>query len=96
MSLGGGFGNIEDLKEGEGEYVSDYLDHCWIAGMKRADLEDVLGLCGMTLETEINMYSTVISGQVEDNNVSLLMKSLLAMLKRTLSCAKKNKEVAYV
>ena len=79
LTLGGGFGNISDLEAGEGAYMSEYLDQCWIAGMKGRDFKDMLSLCGMTMDTKVNLFHTTISGHVEDNDASLLMKSLLAV-----------------
>ena len=79
LSLNGGYGNIEKLERGEGAYMSDYLQCCWVAGMKYSDFKAVLNLSGMTLDTKVKMYKTIFSGQVEDRNVSLLMKSLLAV-----------------
>ena len=59
--------------------MSEYLDQCWIAGMKGRDFKDMLSLCGMTMDTKVNLFHTTISGHVEDNDASLLMKSLLAV-----------------
>ena len=80
LALDGGFGYIEDLEAGEGAYISDYHDNCWIAGMKSSDFKETLSLCGMTMQTKVNMFNTVISGHVEGNNASLMMKSLLAVV----------------
>ncbi len=80
MLLNGGFGNIVNLERGEGAYMSDYIDLCWIAGMKGSDFKDVLSLAGMTMDTGVSMFSTNICGQVENRNVSLLMKALLAVV----------------
>lgn len=79
MSLGGGYANIDDLKRGEGAYQSDYMDCCWIAGMKGSDFKSLLNLAGMTLDTKVNLFNTVLFGQVEDRNADLLMKALLAI-----------------
>lgn len=79
MSLNGGFGNIENLESGEGAYMSEYLDHCWISGMKGSYFKDVLNLSGMTLNTKVGLLNTVISGQVENRNATLMIKALLAV-----------------
>lgn len=79
LSLGSGYGNVPDLERGEGAYMSEYLDNCWIAGMKGSYFRELLNLSGMTMDTKVNLFSTVISGQVEDRNAALLMKSLLAV-----------------
>lgn len=79
MSLNGGYGNVEDLKRGEGAYMSDYLDCCWIAGMKGSDFKELLSLSGMSMDAQVNLFNTVISGYVDNENVPLLMKALLAV-----------------
>lgn len=79
MSLRSGFGNVSDLERGEGAYMSDYLDLCWIAGVKGTCFQDLLNLSGMTMDTKVNLFNTVISGHVEDRDAALLMKSLLAV-----------------
>lgn len=79
MSLGSGYGNVSDLERGEGAYMSDYLDNCWVAGMKGAYFRELLSISGMTMDTKVNLFNTVISGQVEDRDAALMMKSLLAV-----------------
>lgn len=79
LSLNGGFGNVEDLESGEGACMSDYLDYCWIDGMKGRYFKNLLMLSGMTMESRVDMFSTVISGKVRDRNASLMMKALLAV-----------------
>lgn len=79
MSLSGGFGNVGDLSQGEGAYMSDYLDHCWIAGMKASYFMEALSLSGMSMDVKVGLLNTVISGKVENRNASLLIKSLLAV-----------------
>lgn len=79
MSLRGGFGNVANLEKGEAAYMSDYLDHCWIAGMRSSYFKELLNLSGMTMDVQVGMLNTVLSGQVENRNASLLLKSLLAV-----------------
>ena len=79
MSLNGGYGNIENLERGEGAYMSDYLDHSWIAGMKGAGFKDVLNLSGMTMNVKVGLLNTSLYGHVDDRNAGLLLKSLLAV-----------------
>lgn len=78
LSLNGGYGNVPELKKGEGRFFSDYADLCWISGMKGGNFKHILDLSGMTMDTRVNMYNTVISGKVQDRNAHLLMKGLLA------------------
>ena len=79
LSLRGGFGSVEDLERGEGAYMSEYMDQCWISGMKASDFKEMLGLAGMSMDVQVGLFNTVLSGKVEDNNAGLLMKSLLAV-----------------
>lgn len=79
LSLNGGLANIENLERGEGAYISDYHDLCWISGMKGSSFKRLLDLAGMTLNTKVDISSTVISGQVKDRNAGLMMKALLAV-----------------
>lgn len=79
LSLNSGYANVEDLERGEGAYMSDYLDCCWIAGMKGAYFKDLLKLSGMTMNTRVGLSGTVLSGQVSDRNAHLMMKGLLAV-----------------
>lgn len=78
MSLNGGYGNVPELRKGEGRFMSAYADLCWISGMKGECFKQILDLSGMTMDTQVNMFNTVISGRVHDRNAHLLMKSLLA------------------
>ena len=78
MSLNGGYGNIPDLNKGEGRFISDYADLCWIAGMKGASFKNLLDLSGMTMNTQVNMFNTAVSGKVSDRNAHLMMKALLS------------------
>jgi predicted Zn-dependent peptidase len=79
LSLNGGYANIENLERGEGAYMSDYLDCCWISGMKGRDFKNLLKLSGMTMNARVGLSKTIISGQVSDRNADLLMKGLLAV-----------------
>jgi hypothetical protein len=92
MSLNGGIADIGDLERGEGAYISDYMDCCWISGMKGRDFRNMLELSGMTLNTRVNLHNTVISGQVNDRNASLMMKGLLAV---ACSCRPDSTSVRY-
>ena len=78
MSLNGGYGNVPDLKKGEGRFMSDYAGLCWISGMKSECFSQLLDLSGMTMDTKVNMFNTVISGKAQDRNAHLMMKGLLA------------------
>jgi hypothetical protein len=59
--------------------MSDFIDNSWICGMRGREFKDLLHLSGMTLKSRVNLYNTVISGQVKDRNAGLMMKGLLAV-----------------
>ena len=79
LALNGGYGSIADLSSGEGAFLSDYLDLCFIAGLKASDFKSILASEGMTMSTTVNLSNTLVSGYAPEKNVSLLMRSLLAL-----------------
>lgn len=79
LAMNGGYGSIRSLSKGEGAFMSDYLDLCHVAGMKGRDFKDMLCLSGITLDEQVNLSNVIISGQVNDDNLPLLLKSLLAV-----------------
>ena len=79
MSLNGGYGNVESLRRGEGSYLSDYFKCCWIAGMKASDFNEMLALAGVKMDLRSTLFHTFITGEVEDRNAALMMRSLLAV-----------------
>ena len=85
LALRGGFGDIPDLARGEGAFMSDYLDLCTISGMKSDDFRKALLLAGITVDAQVNLSNVIITGQVRDRNMTLLMRTLLAVAnERTL------------
>lgn len=78
LAMNGGFGDVPGLSKGEGAYMSDYQDWCYVAGMKSKDFKDVLSLAGITMNSQVNLSNIMINGVVADGNAPLLMKSLLA------------------
>ena len=79
LALNGGYGSIPDLSSGEGAFLADYLDLCFIAGLKAADFKSILASEGITMNATVNLSNTLISGYAPENNISLLMRSLLAL-----------------
>lgn len=79
LALNGGYGSIPDLSSGEGAFLADYLDLCFIAGLKAADFKSILASEGITMNATVNLSNTLVSGYAPENNMSLLMKSLLAL-----------------
>ena len=79
LALNGGYGDIRELAEGEGAYISDYLGLCNISGMKARDFMNVLQLAGITMEAQVNLSNVMISGTAGESEVPLLMRALLAI-----------------
>lgn len=79
LAMNGGYGSVKSLSRGEGAFMSDYLDLCHISGMKGRDFKDLLCLSGITMDEWVNLSDVVISGEVADGNLPLLLKSLLAV-----------------
>lgn len=79
LAMNGGYGDVPDLAKGEGAFMSDYLDLCNISGMKARDFKRALLLAGITMRQQVNLSNIMISGEVRDANVPLLMKALLAV-----------------
>lgn len=79
FALNGGYGSIPDLSSGEGAFLADYLDLCFIAGLKASDFKSILASEGITMNATVNLSNTLISGYAPEDNISLLMKSLLAL-----------------
>lgn len=85
LAMNGGYGDLPDLDRGEGAFMSDYLDLCTISGMKAADFRKALLLAGITIDAQVNMSNVIVTGQARDRNVTLLMRTLLAVAnERTL------------
>lgn len=79
LAMNGGYGDVADLAKGEGAFMADYLDLCNISGMKARDFKRALLLSGITMKQQVNLSNIMISGEVRDGNVPLLMKALLAL-----------------
>ena len=80
LSLNGGYASISGLEPGEGAYMSDFLDCCRIGGMKARDFRDSLREQGMTLNARVNVSNTILSGQVPDDKMELLIQTLIAVM----------------
>ena len=88
LALNVGYGSVDGLRKGEGAFMSDFLDLCYISGMKSADFKKVLSLSGVTMDQKVSVTDIIVRGEVSDRNIPLLMKSLLAVVnERTLDTA---------
>ena len=80
LALNGGYMSVPDLLPGEGAFISDFPMLCRIAGAEAPDFLDALKEKGITMDFKVNMSNTLISGCLQDDNIPLLMESLLAFL----------------
>lgn len=80
LALNGGYGTIPDLSEGEGAFLSDYPDLCFIAGLKAVDFKSILASAGITMDTQVTLSNTMVNGYAPEGRVRFLLKSLLALV----------------
>lgn len=83
LALNGGYADIADIEEGEGPFISDYLYNCRYNGIRADKFMDMLSVAGLTMKPRVNLSNTMISGQVLDNDVDLLMNTLLTIAQGT-------------
>lgn len=79
LALNGGYGSIPDLDAGEGAYLSDYLDLCYVAGLKGTDFRKLLAAERIDMQTRVNLSNTLVNGYAPKEKMGLLMKSLAAL-----------------
>lgn len=78
MAMNGGYGEVDGLGRGEGAFMSDYPQLCYISGLKGRDFKKLLRSLDMTMDTRVNPTNTMVSGKVPKKRMQLLMRSLLA------------------
>lgn len=79
LALNGGYAGIPDLAEGEGAFMSDILSLSEIAGMQGDVFKAFLQRYGITMDLRVTMSNTLMEGRLPKDEMSLLMKSLLAV-----------------
>lgn len=79
MALNGGYGSIEDLEDGEGAFVGDYLGLCRIGGLEGTAFRDLLMSKGMTFDTKVGLTKTQISGKAPADSTERVIQLLLAL-----------------
>lgn len=82
LALNGGYGNIRNLSKGEGAYMKDYFDLYRVAGMSGEEFRLALEMKDMTMDSQVNLSNTIISGSLPESGVDLLMGALLAVANR--------------
>lgn len=80
LMLNGGYGNLSDIRTGDGAYMSDYLDFCTIGGVSADVFKDELRKKGMTMDFKVNVSNTTIKGIAPDDGLESLLKVLLTVL----------------
>lgn len=80
LVLNGGYGNIEDLREGEAPYLSEYLDMCRIGGIDATSFRDAARRRGMTMDFKVNHSNTCLKGRIPYDELEYLLRSLTTIL----------------
>lgn len=79
MALNGGYGSIEDLSEGEGAFIPDYMRLCRVGGVEGSVFKDMLIEKGMTLEARVGLTATLLSGKAPKDSLERVLQVLLAI-----------------
>lgn len=79
LGLNGGYGNIKNLKNGEGAFVNDMLHLSTVAGMPWKDFLLYLEEQEVYVDTKVGLHTTVISGTSNSYDLPILMRSLRAI-----------------
>ncbi len=79
LALNGGYGSVREFHEGEGAFLSDYLKTCRVRGLEVERFMEILGTQGVTMDMNVNMSNTMVSGSFHADNMTLLLRSLIAM-----------------
>ena len=79
LQLNGGLAQVPGLEEGEGGYMGNLLSLYDVAGIPATAFRDMLSSNGISMETHVELNSMDISGNAPKAQLSLLLKSLLAI-----------------
>ena len=80
LSLNGGSGSVEGLGPDDGGYLSDYFNHCRVAGVSGAEFRNAIRRKGMRMSCEVGHSSTLIRGSVPVNEIDYMIRSLAALM----------------
>lgn len=80
LAINSGFSSIPDLKKGEGGYVSDYFLLSRIDGIPADDFIGTLEAEGMSLDVQVDLNVTTISGAADDDDLDYMMSALHAAI----------------
>ena len=79
LSLSGGYGNLQNLIQGEGGFVSDYLKLCRINGIKGGDFFRALQEEGVYMQSNVSLSEMSVSGVAPVSKVSLALNALVSV-----------------
>lgn len=80
LAMNGGYGNIANLSEGEGAYMTDYMGLCKVSGMTGEEFAISLEKEGIEMETTVNLSNVLVSGSAPESKTDLLMRALLGVI----------------
>ncbi len=76
FNVGRGYYDVPDLKPGQAALLSEMLPLYSVCGIEAGDFADILAYNGITVESNVGLYSTSLSGVVHHNSMEFLMKAL--------------------
>lgn len=79
LMIRGGYGQIKDLKPGEGAFFSDILSLSDVAGMRAADFARLMKICGIRMKFEVGATDLKICGSAPTNELPLVLRALLSV-----------------
>ena len=79
LSLNGGYGNIPDLVQGEGGFVSDYLDLCLINGCPGSEFFASLREDGIYMRPSIALSEMRVAGVAPSDKFPQMMNALVSV-----------------
>jgi hypothetical protein len=80
LAMNGGYGNISGLSEGEGAYMTDYMNLCKVSGMTSAEFARTLEKEDIVMDASVNLSNVLISGSAPDWQLDLMMRALLGVV----------------
>lgn len=82
LFLNGGYASVSGLSEGEGAFMTDYLENCRVAGVSVRNFKAALAAKGMTMDFNVAMTGTEISGSASKYDVVTIFQALSALTRR--------------
>ena len=75
----GGYSTVRGLRRGEGAFISDMLDLCYISGMPGSDFQKILKAEGVELDCEVSTSDMRLYGSAPSGRLTLVLKALLSV-----------------